>query len=480
MPEVKIVITGAGVVSPIGLGHSDFFDALLDDRSGVRLLSERDDDGPKPPPGFDAPDSSFGEFKGVWVGAPVIGFDPKKFVTPRKAIKVMCREIQLTFAAAMMAVENADLADDLPANDEGRIRPSEIGTVFGSEMFYGPPTELADAFQLCLEEDGEMNESQFGEAAMKKIMPLWMLKYLPNMPACHVGIAINAHGPNNSILQGDTSGSAALIETISCIQRGAAKWILTGGTGTRINGTRMNYRNDLPVASIADPVTTSSRPYDVQAKGVVGGEAAVAFLVESEETANARGAKPLAEIVCAVSRFIASGGMSMRIRSSENRPINPGELSPGEFGSTGSFKPPAIRGSVAAMSLAIKSCLKKSKIAVDQIGLVVGHAMGDPMIDEQERIALTESLPGVPVVAPIEKVGHTGAASGSIELLVAVMALSRGVIPPSFMLANVSESSNGPAFERQPSRPLEKEYALCLSHSPEGGAVATLLKRMND
>ncbi|TWU41328.1 3-oxoacyl-[acyl-carrier-protein] synthase 2 [Novipirellula aureliae] len=474
MPEVKIVITGAGVVSPIGLGHADFFESLLHDRSGVRLLSERDDDGPKPPPDFDRTNGSGGEFDGVWVGAPVIGFEPKEFVTPRKAIKVMCREIQLTFAAAMMAVENADLADDLPARDDGRIHPSEIGTVFGSEMFYGPPTELADAFQLCLNDDGQMDESQFGEAAMKKIMPLWMLKYLPNMPACHIGIAINAHGPNNSILLGDTSGSAALIEAMSCIERGAAKWMLTGGTGTRINGTRMNYRSDFPVASIANPVSQSSRPYDVDSRGVVGGEAAVAFLVESKETAIARGAKPLAEVVCSVSRFVASGGMSLIKRSSENRPLTAEEQQ-----STTTPATPAIRGSAAAISLAIKDCLSKSKMDVKQIGLVVGHAMGDPIIDEQERIAVTETLPGVPIVVPIEKVGHTGAASGSIELLVGVLALSRGVIPPSLRLANVSESPNRPAFQRQASRSLEKDYAICISHAPEGGAVATLLKRMD-
>ena len=66
-------------------------------------------------------------------------------------------------------------------------------------------------------------------------MPLWMLKYLPNMPACHVGISVNARGPNNSIVQGDVSAPAALIEGVSYINRGAAKIVITGASGTRIN-----------------------------------------------------------------------------------------------------------------------------------------------------------------------------------------------------------------------------------------------------
>ncbi|TWT76361.1 3-oxoacyl-[acyl-carrier-protein] synthase 2 [Planctomycetes bacterium CA13] len=447
MPEKNIVITGAGVVSPIGMGHSEFFDALLTGKSAIRSLADRDDGGHTPPispaPAGDCED-------GLWIGAPVIGFDGKQYVKPRKALKVMCREIQFAFASAMMAVDDAGLSSVLPATNDGMIGPNQIGTVFGSEMLFGPPAELAEAFQCCLNKDGKIDESQFGGAAMRKVMPLWMLKYLPNMPACHVGIAINAQGPNNSIIHGDSSGPAAMIEAISCIQRGVAAWIVTGGVGTRINTTRINYRNDLPIASVADPISKSSRPHDPASTGVVGGEAAVAFVIEGKQTAEKRGAVPLAEIVATASRFVASKGMLLEKRSSK-------------------IGVPGIRGSAKAISLAIEACLRDAKITATEIGFVVSHAMGDPVIDEQEQIALTAMLPEVPVVAPINAVGHCGAASGSLELLVAALALSRNVIPPSMNLSD--------PIEHRSAQPLQKDYAICVNHTSEGNAIATLMRK---
>ena len=120
-------------------------------------------------------------------------------------------------------------------------------------------------------------------------MPLWMLKYLPNMPACHVGIAVNAQGPNNTLVLGDVSGPAAMIEAASCIERGIAQVMITGASGTRINTTRMNYRGDLPIPEVFDPVSQSSRPHDPTSKGVVGGEGAATLVLENPEHASKRG-----------------------------------------------------------------------------------------------------------------------------------------------------------------------------------------------
>ncbi|GAA5509861.1 beta-ketoacyl-[acyl-carrier-protein] synthase family protein [Novipirellula caenicola] len=455
MPEHRIVITGAGVASAIGLGHQDFFAAFLRGDSGVRSLADRDDDGPTPPAGH--------ENDGLWIGAPIVGFDGKQFVKPRKALKVMSREIQLAYVASMMAIEDAGLDSVFPAAESDadstasddnvtRFAPKEIGTVFGSEMLYGPPTELAEAFQKCLDDDGTMDESRFGEAAMRSVMPLWMLKYLPNMPACHVGIAINAHGPNNTLVLGDTSGPAALDEAISCLNRGIATCMISGAAGTRINATRLNYRNDLPIAESTENVAEASRPFDPTAKGVVGGEAAAVFVLERLEAAVQRGAKPIAEVVAMTSRFVASEGMQLVKRTCD-------------------IDTPGIRGSAAAIKLAIDDALRKAKLSPADIGMVVSHAMGDPVIDRQERQALESSLPEVPVVTPIAKLGHTGAASGSIEILVGVLALKHKQIPPSLQWNGSAESKPGVTA----AKPLQKSHVLCLSHTSEGAAIATVL-----
>ncbi len=225
MPRSNVVITGMGVVSSIGIGCDAFFQALLDRRSGITSLANRTDEGPGPGEADVPP--------GLWVGGPITDFDAKQYVRPRKALKVMCREIQTAFAASQLAVESAGLGEALPADPAGSVKPSELGTVFGSEMYYGPPREMEDTIRACLRDDGSFDATKFGGAAMKQIMPLWMLKYLPNMPACHVGIALNAQGPNNSVVLGDVSGPAAVIEAASCIDRGIAKIMIAAASGTR-------------------------------------------------------------------------------------------------------------------------------------------------------------------------------------------------------------------------------------------------------
>ncbi len=444
MPRSNVVITGSGVVSSIGIGSDAYFEGLLEKRSGITSLANRTDGGAKP-----GPDS---EPSGIWIGGPLIDFDPKQYVRPRKALKVMCREIQIAFAASQLAIEAAGLADMLPAEPSGDLEPQDIGTVFGGEMFYGPASEMEDAIRGCMREDGTVDAALFGNLAMKKVLPLWMLKYLPNMPACHVGISVNAHGPNNSLVLGDVSGAAAMVEAASCIERGIAKVMITGASGTRVNTTRMNYRGDLPVPEVFDPLEKSSRPHDPDSKGVVGGEGAAALVLESPDHAAARGATPIARFVSYASRFVNSGGMKRAIRTCDSTVEG-------------------ARGSSPAIRLAIEAAIGDAEITADQIGLVVSHGMGDPLIDAAEREALQETVPGIPVVATIASLGHTGAASGSIDLATAALAISKRTVPPTI---HANSAAPAVAFQDQP-QPLRADHVLCLSHNSEGNATAIIL-----
>jgi 3-oxoacyl-[acyl-carrier-protein] synthase II len=446
MPRTNVVITGLGVVSSIGIGSEVFFQALVEKRSGIKSLSQRTDDGAKP--------GVCREPAGLWIGGPIIDFDPKQYVRPRKALKVMCREIQTAFAASQIAIENAGLCDRVPADPAGELKPQDIGTVFGGEMYYGPPTEMEDAIRGCIREDGTINGSLFGGIAMKKVLPLWMLKYLPNMPACHVGISINAHGPNNSLILGDVSGPAAMIEAASCIDRGNAQVMITGASGTRINTTRMNYRNDLPIADVCDPIENSSRPHDRASKGVVGGEAAVALVLEHVDHASRRNTKPIARFVSYASRFIAAEGMYRPMRSAESTI-------------------PGMRGSARAIRLAIEGALCDAGLPIDDIGLVVSNAAGDPLIDAAEREALESTVPKVPVTAPAAALGHTGAAVGGIGLAVGVLALASNTIPPT-LCADATLTRIG---FRDRAEPMSGEHVLCLSHTSEGSATAIILAK---
>jgi len=439
MPRSNVVITGLGVVSSIGIGGESFFQSLLEKRSGIRSLAQRTDDGAKPGEGD--------EIQGLWIGGPILDFEPKQYVRPRKALKVMCREIQTAFAASQLAIENSGLTDLLPADPNGPIKPEEVGTVFGSEMFYGTPAEMVDAIESCRREDGTIDASRFGAAAVKNITPLWMLKYLPNMPACHVGISINSHGPNNTMVLGDISGPAATIESAACIERGIAKVMIAGSTGTRINTTRMNYRGNLPIPNPFDPLEHSSRPHDPTSSGVVGGEGSAVLVLESSAHASQRGSRPLARLVSYASCFVPSGGMT------------DGSLT-------------GTRGSANSIRMAINLALKDARVRPGEIGLVVSHACGDPQTDAVERQALIQIFPDQPVVAPIAALGHTGAASGSIELVTAVLALVHQTVPPTIRVGSTSPEIGF----RDQGEPLRGNHVICLSHTAQGNAIALVLR----
>ncbi len=267
----EIVITGMGVVSPIGVGPEKFWQSLVSGTNGVRVRE-----------GFEGAESPFR------IAARVQDFDAKQYVKPRKALKIMCEPIQFACAAAAMAFEQAEI-------DKTTISPDRVGTIFGTESFFANPTEVSDAFQRCLV-DGKFDYDRWGEIGIKEIQPLWMLKYLPNMAASHIAISIDARGPSNSICQGEASGLLALVEGADLILRGVADVVVTGGTGSQMEMSAMLTRGCHMLSQRIHDPEHACRPFDRDRDGMVNGEGAGALVLESAEHAKARGAVPLARL----------------------------------------------------------------------------------------------------------------------------------------------------------------------------------------
>ena len=444
MPPTNTVITGVGVVSSIGIGAQQYFDALCAGTSGIRSLAERTDNEAKParPELEGKPNLSF--------GGPVLDFDPKQFVRPRKALKVMSREVATVYAASQLAIEHACLREMLPASESGEIKPNDIATVFGGEILFGPPPEMIDPITDCHDDDGVLHPSQYGSAARSGLMPLWMLKYLPNMGACHVGISVNARGPNNSILSGDVSGPQAVIESMHCIERGLARLSISGASGTKISAMRLVTRSDQTIATASDPLAHSSRPFDPSSTGIVPAEGAASLVIENSEHAKSRNAKVLAKISGYAARFVGSSG----IRSAQNRSVEPSE-----------------RGSAQAIQFAIRDSLKSADLNAKQIDVVICHASGDPEMDAYEQSVLAKMFPNVAAVAPAASLGHTGAASGQIGMTTGALCIANQKIP---MTLNSSQSQINLLAQ---TKPAEINHVLCLSHTSEGNAVAIVLSR---
>ncbi len=280
----RVVITGVGVVSPLGNDPDRLLQQLREGVSGIRPLR-------RVPQGV-LPIDSGGE--AIDFSGHISEYGPleKKLQrTIRKGSKVMCREIEMGVAVAQLALSDADL------NPQQRDR-DRTGVVYGCDYIMSLPEEFAEGIGKCLDEQGQFVFGRWGQEGRPQVNPLWLLKYLPNMPASHIAIYNDLRGPNNSITLREASAGAALSEAYSTIHRGHADVLVVGATGSRIHPLRTTHAamQEELAANREDPATIS-RPFDVSRDGSTVSEGAAAMICETLEHAEARGAKILGELV---------------------------------------------------------------------------------------------------------------------------------------------------------------------------------------
>lgn len=415
----NVVITGVGVVSPIGIGRGPYWEALRAGRSGVRL-TQRYGTAPLPSP----------------LGAELRDFDAKQYVTPRKSLKVMCAEIQAGFAAAALAIEDARLA-------AGSIAPERMGVVFGGEMLYGDPLELAPLYNACTV-DGKFNYGKFGTAFPSQLFPLWMLKYLPNMTACHIGISVDARGPNNTIVSGEASSLLALGEAIAVLRRGGADVMIAGATSSRLNLTGIMYRGDCLLSQRTDSPESASRPFDLHRDGMVNGEGAGGVVLETAEHAHARGATVLAEVLGTASTF---------------GPPDP----------TGAGRQQAIARSIGQL-------LTNCHLTPHDIDHVNAHGLSTVDDDRIEARAIAEQLGTTPVTALKSYFGNLGAAGGMVELIASVIGLQEGIVPGTLNYSTPDPNCPIEVIHGEP-RLVRRPVALSLNQSRTGQSAAVAIRR---
>lgn len=417
MSSVEIVITGLGVVSPLGVGTESFWSALLAGRSGVRPLTLFDASALPAPFGGEVPN-----------------FDAKSYVQPRKALKVMSREIQLAYVAARLASQQALL-------EPGSYDPERLGVVFGADLVYCEVPELAPVYRACIQ-DGEYQRSRWGTMSMKELNPLWMLKYLPNMPACHIAIAHDARGPNNSLTVREISSLLAITEAMRAIERGAADTMIVGGTGAPLHPTPLVYRQDIFLSKRKDAPETAARPFDATRDGMVNGEGSAAFVIERRESAERRGAPILARLV-----NYACG----------TEPVRRGELLSGD-----------------SIRRALRGALASSGLSANQIGHVGAMGFGTQEHDAIEAQAIHEVLSDVPVTAPSSNFGNLAAGAGAVELAASVLSLQHGMIPPTLNYSQPDPACPVNVVHGAPKQN-SANTAIKLSYTVAGQAVALVL-----
>ncbi len=421
MPELTdIVVTGLGVISPIGIGRDEFWSSLEVGRSGIEALNEASEHCP------------------LFVGAALKNFDPKLYVTPRKALKVMAPELQTAYSASRLAWLDAGLG-------EGQIDPDRVGVVFGSEAITGEPAELKDAVEGCME-DGQMHLERWGSTFHKNIAPLWMLKSLPNMPACHVGIAVDARGPNNTIVVGETSGLLALQEAAMIIQRGAADMMVVGTTGSLITPSRLIYRHKHMFHRATSNDEYACMPYDLRRSGIVPGEGAGAIIIESREHAARRGAKPIARLAGWSNCFA--------------RPEQP------------------LAGSTRSIAAAVRNAMRDARILSTDLAHVAGQAYSEKSLDASEAQAIHSVVGDTPVVGFSSYFGQLGGGGGMVELIATILSMAKGLSLPT--LGYAQPDPDCPVHVLTTSRANDqRRYSLKLNFTPHGQSAAVVIECLN-
>jgi 3-oxoacyl-[acyl-carrier-protein] synthase II len=413
----EVVITGIGVVSPIGIGKDAFAASLTACRGGIRRI-ELFTNGDLPLP----------------VGGEVRDFDPKLYVRPRKSLKVMSRDIQFAFAAADLACADARLREQPPD-------PERLGIVFGSDLIPCDLEEIAPAYRSSMA-GGQFDFRRWGPAFMTDLFPLWMLKYLPNMPACHIGIAQDARGPNNSLTLGEVSSLSAVAEAMRVIERGQADAMIAGGGGSRVHPTLlMAHRAYDPALHGIDPAA-ACRPFDARRQVKVYGEGAGAFILEARHHAQARGANVLASIL----------GYAATFEPSRHKEPLQGR---------------AIRKAIAG-------ALRNAGIEAKDVGHVNANGLGVIHADRMEAQAIHDLLGDVPVTAPKSFFGCLGAGAGAVEMAVSVLAFQQGLVAPTLNYEHPDPECPVNVIRERPRR-MEKPFALLLNHTSLGQAVAMVL-----
>lgn len=427
-PAARIVVSGVGVVSPIGIGNPAFWQNLIEGRSGAgRLCAFSSENLP------------------THFTCEVRDFDPQKHLPKKKFLKVMSRDIQLGVGAAMLAMRDAGLR-------KGSVDPDRLGVVFGAGRISTTPQELARSVRRFARKQKPFDAALWTEDDMQEIAPLWLLRQLPNMPACHVSIAFDARGPNNTITNRDTSALMSLMEAVNVIERGGADCMIVGACGSNIQPVdiakfclyeELTKRDDNP--------KTACRPFDLDRDGTIAGEGAAAFVIESLSHAERRGAKIYAEI-------LGLGG------GCDGRPQKRAMGSPG-------------------LVHAIRAAMTSAGITPGELGHINAQGIASLKEDAIEaasyREALGESAKKIPVTALKSYFGHSDAGSGAMELAGSLFALKNGLIPQTLNYetpdpaCDLNVVRNGPIEFTQPT-------ALCVNRTRLGQSAAVVLRRLYD
>jgi 3-oxoacyl-[acyl-carrier-protein] synthase II len=291
---------------------------------------------------------------------------------------------------------------------------------------------------------------RWGREGMTNLTPLWLLKFLPNMLACHVTIVHDAQAPSNTVTCGEASSHLAVGEAFLTIQRDAADVCICGGVESKMNCMsllRQDLLGRLNTAHNADPAR-ACRPFDRNGGGTVAAEGGGLLILEELEHARRRGARIYGEV--------AGFGASC---------------------STRGWRAPEADG--RAVATAARRALAAADLPASDVGLIATFGTGIPEYDAGEAAAIRsvfgEHAGRIPALAIKGSVGHNGAGSGAIDLAAGLLAMRYNTVPP----AATAELAPGCGINLVMGEAIDArvDSVLSISYALSGGQTAALVIR---
>ena len=367
----RVVITGVGMITPVGLDTEASWEGLINGKSGIGPITQFDDKT--------IPTQIAGE---------IHGFEPEKYIEP-KEIKKMDRFIHLAIAASQMAMDMSGLKIT-PENAE------RVGVMVSAGIGGLPAIEKYHKIYL--------------ERGFRKITPFFIPMLIINEVAGNISMRFGAKGPNISVVTACATGTHSIGDAFKWIQRGDADAMIAGGTESCICATGVGGFNAMKALSTRNnEPQRASRPFDAERDGFIMGEGAGVVVLEDLESALKRGARIYAEA-----------------------------LGYGATGDAYHISSPAPNGEGAArcMNMAIRD----AGLAPTDMGYINAHGTSTKYGDELESIAIKTVFGDyaykIPISSTKSMIGHLLGAAGGVEAVISVLALDRGILPPTINLEN--------------------------------------------
>jgi 3-oxoacyl-[acyl-carrier-protein] synthase II len=376
----RVVVTGMGVITPVGNTVESMWQSLREGRSGIGPITY-----------FDA--SGFP----TQFAAQVKGFDLNDYVNDIRRFEFSGRNIRFAVGAARQAYDDSGLSSQ-------SIDPARFGVYLGAgegqQDFMLVMSMIAES-----QKDGQVDLGEFTRRGLASLHAQTELEQEPNMPAGHLASLFDAQGPNLNCLTACAASSQAIGEATELIRRGDADIMLSGGAHSMIHPFGVTGFNLLTALSTHnDHPQEASRPFDKDRDGFVLGEGAGMVILEELEHAQKRGARIYGEL-----RGYGSTADAYRITDIH----------------------PEGRGAVACIRMAMKD----AELNPSDIHYVNAHGTSTEVNDRVETAAIKHAFGEFAYKTPVSSIksmlGHLIAAAGSVEAITCLLAIRDGVLPPT-------------------------------------------------